>query len=312
VTGNKIPVCGLFEERAAVLSKLGSHDKVLAIYALDLDNSAKAEEYCRQHVSEDKESCKDVYLNLLQVYLKPPPPVAGAPPRPTEPMIEPALKLLSEHYQHINISEALNLLPPTTKLSALMPFFTRVLSESARQRRDGQIVRALLRSESLRVHEEYIAACSPYVYVDENTLCAKCHRPLRTSAFVRYPDTGQIYHMMCHQKTESAAAAAAAAAAVSNENMVDVDQQGLFDIQSDYNNDQISMTQAPKPSLLAPNPAPQSTNPFFDPSPAGSSGPILSSNPFFDDYNPASGNISKPGPSTGTSPFDDDYGGGFM
>ena len=206
LTGMKIPVAGLFEERAVVLSKIGSHDKALAIYALDIGSAAKAEEYCRTHFREDREDCKDVYLSLLQVYLRPPPAVAGAPPRPTEPMLAPALRLLSEHYQHINITEALGLLPTTTQLSALMPFFERVLSESARQRRDGQIVRALLRSESLRVHEEHIAAAAPYVYVDDSTLCARCHRPLRTSAFVRYPDTGQIVHMMCHQKAESASA----------------------------------------------------------------------------------------------------------
>lgn len=207
LTGMKIPVAGLFEERAVVLSKIGSHDKALAIYALDIGSSAKAEEYCRTHFCEDREDCKDVYLSLLQVYLRPPPAVAGAPPRPTEPMLGPALRLLSEHYQHINITEALGLLPTTTQLSALMPFFERVLSESARQRRDGQIVRALLRSESLRVHEEHIAAAAPYVYVDDSTLCARCHRPLRTSAFVRYPDTGQIVHMMCHQKAEAAGGA---------------------------------------------------------------------------------------------------------
>ena len=211
LTGMRIPVAGLFEERAVVLSKIGSHDKALAIYALDLGSSARAEAYCRAHYAEDREGARDVYLTLLQVYLRPPPAVPGAPPRPTEPLLAPALRLLSEHYQHINITEALGLLPTATPLAALMPFFERVLAESARQRRDGQIVRALLRSEALRVREEHIAACAPYVYVDDATLCARCHRPLRTSAFVRYPDSGQIVHMMCHQKAEAAGGGAGSA-----------------------------------------------------------------------------------------------------
>ena len=212
LTGMRIPVAGLFEERAVVLSKIGSHDKALAIYALDLGSSARAEAYCRAHYAEDREGARDVYLTLLQVYLRPPPAVPGAPPRPTEPLLAPALRLLSEHYQHINITEALGLLPTATPLAALMPFFERVLAESARQRRDGQIVRALLRSEALRVREEHIAACAPYVYVDDATLCARCHRPLRTSAFVRYPDSGQIVHMMCHQKAEAAGGGGAGSA----------------------------------------------------------------------------------------------------
>ena len=328
VAGNKMPISGLFEERAAIMSRLGNHKSVLAIYALDLDNSAKAEEYCRKHVDEDDETRKELYFHLLEVYLKPPESVPGGPPRPTEPMLEPALKLLNEHYQRINISQALDLLPPSTKLSALMPFFTRVLSETARQRRDSQIVRALLRSEGLRVREDYIAARSPYVYVDDNTLCSKCHRPLRTSAFVRDPDTGQIMHMVCHQKSEAAAASAAAQAA--SENVVDVDQQVFEDYMDGAD---FGATTGAAASLFASSPTPQSTNPFGDSAPgAGApSMPILSSNPFIEDYNPAAAGGSSPGiapqstnpfaapQSTNpfaapqsTNPFADDYGGGFM
>jgi len=298
ITGNKIPVNGLFEERATVLSRLDNHESVLAIYALDLENPTKAEEYCRLHMNDDKENCKELYFTLFKVYLKPPPSVPPAPPRPTEPMIEPALKLLSEHYKNISIKEALKLLPTSTKLSALMPFFTLILSEGARRRRDGQLVSALLKSESQRVREDYIAACSPYVYIDDNTLCAKCHKPVRTSAFVRYPDNGQIYHLMCHQKTESAAAAAAA---TMEEGVGDSEQQPFFDSGADFQ-DLGGLTGIPglssstSPSLFSNSPTPQGQS-------------ILSSN-LFDDYNPESmntANTAKPGVRQSTNPFDDEF-----
>jgi len=226
-------------------------------------------------------------------------------------MIEPALKLLSEHYHHINIKEALNLLPDETKLSALMPFFTRIFSESACQRRDGLLIRYLLRSESQRVHEDHIAACSPYVYIDENTLCSKCHRPLRTSAFVRYPDSGQIVHLMCHQKTESAAAASMSMGDV----LMGGDQQPFFDSTADYSDQ--GATPSVSPSLLPGGPTTTSTNPFDDDEPApGAAVPgasdqlsLLSANTFFDDYSPETGPsvpAAKPTTIKSTNPFDDD------
>jgi len=292
MTGNKIPNNCLFEERAAILSKLGAHDAVLAIYALDLENSAKAEEYCTKHMNDDE--TKDPFFTLLQVYLKPPQAAPGAPPRPTEPMMGPALKLLSEHYKHMSIKDALNLLPESTNLSALMPFFTRVLTEGARQRRDGQLVAALLKSEHQRVNEDHIAACSPFVYIDENTVCAKCHRPLRTSAFVRYPEKGEIFHLMCHQKAESASAAASA---TNNDNLVDGEPQQFFDNPVDFQD----MTGMPTSNASA-----MTSDTMFDDvslgSLSGAAGSAFLSNSLLEDYNPE-GETSRP--TKGTNPFEE-------
>ena len=215
LTGQKVPEC-FCEERAILVSKVGNHDAALKIYVRELNSPEMAEEYCRKHYDPAKDDAKDVYMSLLQVYLSSDPSAAAAAaqqsPSPSplpsssssssahDRMIKPALEVLSKHYQNIDISKALGLLPVETQLADLMPFFTRVLNETATKRRDGQVVRALLRAESLRVREESIIARSPYIPMDSNTLCASCEKPIRSSAFARLPD-GKIVHLMCLQKT---------------------------------------------------------------------------------------------------------------
>jgi hypothetical protein len=91
----------LLEEKAIVLSKIGSHSKALKIYAIDLGSHDVAEAYCERHYQQDKEGAKDVFLELMKVYLVP--TLDGENSSPRQPSLEPALKLLSKHYLKIDI-----------------------------------------------------------------------------------------------------------------------------------------------------------------------------------------------------------------
>jgi len=224
LTGAKFPSVALFDEKALVFSRSGQHNQALAIYALILDDYTAAEDYCNAHykpdddistgsiddrlVRDDGEFSRDVYYELIHVYLDPGFfKTKSTMITDTKPRVEQALEILSRHYSRINISKAFNLLPPDTGLHVLMPFFQRVLSESAKSRREKQIEHALLRSESLRVMDIYMQATAPGLYISEQTLCDICNRPLRTSAFVRYPEDGRLVHLMCYQKNDPKARA---------------------------------------------------------------------------------------------------------
>lgn len=204
LTGQKFPEC-FCEERAILVSKVGNHDAALKIYVRELSSPEMAEEYCRKHYDPARDDAKDVYMSLLQVYLSSDAQQgimsSSSSSSVHDRMIKPALDVLSKHYQNIDISKALGLLPVETQLADLMPFFTRVLNETATKRRNGQVVRALLRTEALRVREESIIAKSPYIQMDSNTLCSSCEKPIRSSAFARLPD-GKIVHLMCLQKNQ--------------------------------------------------------------------------------------------------------------
>jgi Vam6/Vps39-like protein vacuolar protein sorting-associated protein 39 len=87
----------LYEERAIMYSRTGHHEEALSTYVYNLNSTALAEGYCEQHYDEN--DSPDVYLYLLRVYLS---PTSGG--KQTK-YLEPALRLLNNHYKKINAAK---------------------------------------------------------------------------------------------------------------------------------------------------------------------------------------------------------------
>jgi len=200
------PRGSLLRERAILLSRINQHTQALTIYAHHLKRPDLAEEYCSAHykdvtdrgtpaninmnlnvtASDDE---KNMYLNLLKVYLKPPdniPPLTG-----------PALTLLHKHYMRMDCARALHLIPDNTPIVMLLPFFKAVLSKNAHTRRKNQITKHLLRAEHLQVRRDNLAAGRPRVEINLETKCSRCGKRIGSSAFARYP-SGVIMHYICY------------------------------------------------------------------------------------------------------------------
>ena len=69
--------------------------KFLFIFIIKISLIYHSFSYCAKHFSSEKEDSKDVYLSLLRVYLK---PEGGL-----EPMLQPALTLLNNYYNSIDV-----------------------------------------------------------------------------------------------------------------------------------------------------------------------------------------------------------------
>eukprot|EP00727_Mastigamoeba_balamuthi_P014315 m51a1_g9508 hypothetical protein (932) ;mRNA; f:687120-690187 len=204
MTGQRFPRNDLYEEQVIILGRLGHHAQALATCVYRLHDIRAAEEYCQANYNEDRDESKDVYLTLLQVYLRPSEkdlggPASGAPAEDSAPLIGPAMALLNKHHQKMEIFKALELFPPTTCLAQLLPFFDKVLRDNTRRRRDMQVTKSLLRSENLQVREMLINERSHSVKVDEGRACVICGKALRNSAFARYPDD-RVAHYLCYQR----------------------------------------------------------------------------------------------------------------
>ncbi|CAG8513221.1 6470_t:CDS:10, partial [Acaulospora colombiana] len=156
-----LPLDDFYEARAILLSRLGQHDQALNIYVHKLKNEKMAED-------ESGDSSKNVFLSLLRVYLR---PMNGE-----EVMIEPALRLLSRHGSHMNASAALNMLPPSTKVSQLYSFFEKYIRESNRNRNMNMIVKNLLRANQHQAEEQLLFYRSRRVKIDEDRMCPQCNR----------------------------------------------------------------------------------------------------------------------------------------
>ena len=55
-----------------LLGRIGRHDQALHIYAHKLHDPKKAEEYCKIHYDPEDKDTRDVFISLLEIYLKPP------------------------------------------------------------------------------------------------------------------------------------------------------------------------------------------------------------------------------------------------
>eukprot|EP01090_Pellita_catalonica_P022119 TRINITY_DN8476_c0_g1_i1.p1 TRINITY_DN8476_c0_g1~~TRINITY_DN8476_c0_g1_i1.p1 ORF type:complete len:678 (+),score=95.53 TRINITY_DN8476_c0_g1_i1:189-2222(+) len=178
----------LYEERAILLSRIQNHRQALELYVYKIKDFALAEEYCELHYHPVKES--DVYLSLMEVYLKPP----DNEPR----QLEPAFILLNKRHNFINAAKALELLPPTTPIQILSHFLENVLREKTKMKRELQIEKNLLKLENLRVRSERIEARSKVIKIYNGRECPVCSKHIRGSVFAVYPN-GVVVHFMCAQ-----------------------------------------------------------------------------------------------------------------
>lgn len=188
---------GLREERAILLSKVGKHLDALREYIHELHDFKIAEEYCRKHYDADQEEFRDVYLNLLEVYLAPNPP--NATEHFAKQLDQAAFKLLNEHYKEIDIAKALNLIPPNTPLSKLYFYFENVICDINKDRRTKQIQMNLQAAERMKTQSELLNLRSNIVKITDDQYCTVCNEKINLMIFSRFPD-GTLKHYKCFHK----------------------------------------------------------------------------------------------------------------
>jgi len=183
-----LDIDGLYEERAMLLGRIGRHDQALHIYAHKLHDPKKAEEYCKIHYDPEDKDTRDVFISLLEIYLK--------PPEDERVNVRAAQGVLSRHSERIDASKALELLPLNTKVADIHAFLIAVMRKRFTKRRQGQVLMNLLKAERLQAHEELLHYHAKRITIDDETLCPVCRRPMRNAAFYCYPN-GTVVHQGC-------------------------------------------------------------------------------------------------------------------
>jgi hypothetical protein len=100
-------------------------------------------EYCIKNYIETDDPTKNVFISLLKVYLQ--------PSNGEQLMLEPAIRLLSRHGSHVSASDALNMLPLTTKVSELYRFVEKYIRENNKNRNMNMVVKNLLKADQRQV-----------------------------------------------------------------------------------------------------------------------------------------------------------------
>jgi hypothetical protein len=105
------------------------------------------------YVLSGKFEDRDVYLMLLRTCLQQPASVQRLPGWAggrNSALVEPALKILKRHSEHIDPVQALSLLPPSTSVADLHSYLEGVLRETTTRRRNNQVCKNLLKLELLQ------------------------------------------------------------------------------------------------------------------------------------------------------------------
>ncbi|XP_052766490.1 vam6/Vps39-like protein [Mya arenaria] len=198
-----LPMNGLFEERAVLLGRLKKHEQALGIYVYVLCKIADAEDYCIQHY----EGHKDVYLDLLKVYLYPPKPLSlGIQEFRREPKqkLADALAMLETHAAEINLYKAVSILPEDLTIKKLRSFLEVALEAVISQNYMCQVQKKIERQHNIQINIlRRELCCKTPIKIADETDCPICKFKIGKTVFVHSPDK-TIIHLGCNiQKNTS-------------------------------------------------------------------------------------------------------------
>ena len=94
------------------------------------------------------------------------------------------------------------MLPQNTALEDLADYFQAILTKNTVLRRDLQIKKSLMRSQSQIVHEEFIRARSRKVQIDSDRSCGVCNKRIGNSVFACYPNNTVVHFICCKVRME--------------------------------------------------------------------------------------------------------------
>ncbi|CAL4122719.1 unnamed protein product, partial [Meganyctiphanes norvegica] len=185
----------LYVETASVYGRLGEHEKALSLLVHHLKDFSAAEQYCiaqTKRASSDQDK-PDIFLTLLKIYLQPPP---GGNADDIE--LAPALELLAQHAEQMDLSAVLALLPQHWSLSILQQYLRQALRASLHQSRIKRLQQTLARSENLQqkfILHKLSRDMGP-IPVSNARICMVCGKNFSTSEFTIYPN-GVMTHKTC-------------------------------------------------------------------------------------------------------------------
>ncbi|RKP39035.1 vacuolar sorting protein 39 domain 1-domain-containing protein [Dimargaris cristalligena] len=176
----RLPVQGLDQERALVLSRMGRHEQALEIIVYQLHDFAQAETYCNE-----QSEVPDIYLILLRIYLQPSNSnYANTSITATdEPHL--AIRHMSQYGRHMDTLAALTLIPAALPVHKLYPFFEQSLRTFSHDRQTQRIVRNLMVAERVQVQAQWARIRQQRVAISPDRICPLCYKRIGNTVFVQ-------------------------------------------------------------------------------------------------------------------------------
>ncbi len=200
-----------YEARAILFSKMGNYKQALEIYVFNLNDTAKAEEYCNQlyleAMSDTRKAASrrmstidpideapSIYHDLLNLYLN--------PPKGESARWSPAIELMAKHGARLPASSTLELIPPELLLKELEFYFRGRIRNANTIMNESMIAAGLRKVDAVRVQANLLlggrveGARSRRVRIDDERVCGVCHKRLGGSVISVFPDNS-VVHLGC-------------------------------------------------------------------------------------------------------------------
>ncbi|VUZ46843.1 unnamed protein product [Hymenolepis diminuta] len=222
------PYDGCFEERTILMARLERHRQALTMWVHLLGDWNKALEYCAK-VQAEAERCfitalsagsipkdnghltlHEIYTTLVDVCLNPLEPIALGIILPGsesphndintrfKPRVDLALKVTTQFSEFVDVTKVLQMIPNDVNIKAISPFLKSAFKQQAGMRTRLIFFNNAVHRESLRSHNDRVTTTAAQMFkVTNATRCRQCRRRIGTSAFVRYPDSGDLVHYGC-------------------------------------------------------------------------------------------------------------------
>ncbi|KAI8958278.1 SPX domain-containing protein [Daldinia sp. FL1419] len=203
-----------YEARAIIFSNMGSHKQALEIYVFNMQDYAKAEEYCN-HINalpssrresfpalsstdeedRDPDSRPSIYHMLLSLYL--------TPPAPNKPNLGPALSLLSRHGSRLPAESTLSLIPDDLPVTELESYFRGRIRAANSVVSESRIIEGLRKTQLVNTQASLLlgdgipggqSGRSRKVVIGEERVCGVCHKRLGNSVVAVLPDNSVVHY----------------------------------------------------------------------------------------------------------------------
>lgn len=184
----------MFEEKAILYSKDGRHNEALKLIVYKMKELETAENYCsKNYQSKDGD---DVYLEFFKVLIEPQPDTDE-----TLFNLNYAIDILNKYSNQIDISTALELLPPSTFVRDLEAFLKSVLRHKYEVYHNGKILLNISKTQSMKIDQEYNNLRNRPVKISIDTCCSECKKRIGDAIFAVYESN--IYHYRCYPQKPS-------------------------------------------------------------------------------------------------------------
>ncbi|CAM6087801.1 unnamed protein product [Calypogeia fissa] len=180
----------LWKEQFVLHRKLGDEMSALRTLALKLEDSAAAEQYCAEIGQAG------AYLELMEMYLD--------PGEGREPMHRAAVRLLHCHGTSLDPLQVLEALPLEMPLGSASETIAQLMVARVHRRRQGQIVRQLVRKDNLEARISRVEERSRHVSITAESTCGSCGARIGTKLFALYPDESVFCYKCLRRYGENA------------------------------------------------------------------------------------------------------------